>query len=77
MLKRILIVFIMTMISCTGLDGEALKQVAGAAIGERTAAVQARINEGKGKAGVTRASLRTPIRPSQGRSPVTTGMWGR
>jgi hypothetical protein len=38
------------MISCTGLGGEALKQVAGAAIGERTAGIQARINAGKGEA---------------------------
>jgi len=51
MLKRSLIVlFTMMMISCTGLGGEALKQVAGAAIGERTAAIEARINAGKGEA---------------------------
>jgi len=51
MLKRSLIVLsTMMMISCTGLGGEALKQVAGAAIGERTAGIQARINAGKGEA---------------------------
>ncbi len=51
MLKRSLIVlFTMMMISCTGLGGEALKQVAGAAIGERKAAIEARINAGKGEA---------------------------
>ena len=51
MLKRSLIVLSTTMmISCTGLGGEALKQVAGAAIGERTAGIQARINAGKGEA---------------------------
>jgi hypothetical protein len=32
------------------LGGEALKQVAGAAIGERRAAIEARINAGKGEA---------------------------
>ena len=52
MLKRSLIVLCtLMMISCTGLGGEALKQVAGAAIGERTAGIQARINAGKGEAG--------------------------
>ena len=51
MLNRSLIVLCtLTMISCTGLGGEALKQVAGAAIGERTAGIQARINAGKGEA---------------------------
>jgi len=51
MLKRSLIVlFTMMMISCTGLGGEALKQVAGAAIGERRAAIEARVNAGKGEA---------------------------
>jgi hypothetical protein len=40
----------MMMISCTGLGGEALKQVAGAAIGERRAGIEARINAGKGEA---------------------------
>lgn len=51
MLKRSLIVLsTMMMISCTGLGGEALKQVAGAAIGERRAAIEARINAGKGEA---------------------------
>ena len=51
MLKRSLIVLCtLMMISCTGLGGEALKQVAGAAIGERTAGIQARINAGKGEA---------------------------
>ena len=51
MLKRSLIVLCtVTMISCTSLGGEALKQVAGAAIGERTAGIQARINAGKGEA---------------------------
>ena len=51
MLKRGLIVlFTIMMISCTGLDGEALKQAAGAAIGERRAAIEARINAGKGEA---------------------------
>jgi hypothetical protein len=40
----------MMMISCTGLGGEALKQVAGAAIGERRAAIEARVNAGKGEA---------------------------
>ena len=51
MLKRSLIVLSTTMmISCTGLGGEALKQVAGAAIEERTAGIQARINAGKGEA---------------------------
>lgn len=51
MLKRSLIVLsAMMMISCTGLGGEALKQVAGAAIGERTAGIEARINAGKGEA---------------------------
>ena len=51
MLKRSLIVlFTMMMISCTGLGGEALKQVAGAAIGERRAGIEARINAGKGEA---------------------------
>jgi len=51
MLKRSLIVLsTMMMISCTGLGGEALKQVAGAAIEERTAGIQARINAGKGEA---------------------------
>jgi len=51
MLKRSLIVLSTTMmISCTGLGGEALKQVAGAAIGERRAAIEARVNAGKGEA---------------------------
>ena len=51
MLKRSLIVLsTMMMISCTGLGGEALKQVAGAAIGERRAAIEARVNAGKGEA---------------------------
>ncbi len=51
MLKRSLIVLCtMMMISCTGLGGEALKQVAGAAIGERRAGIEARINAGKGEA---------------------------
>ena len=51
MLKRSLIVLCtLMMISCTGLGGEALKQVAGAAIEERTAGIQARINAGKGEA---------------------------
>lgn len=51
MLKLSLIVLsTMMMISCTGLGGEALKQVAGAAIGERRAAIEARINAGKGEA---------------------------
>lgn len=51
MLKRSLIVLCtMMMISCTGLGGEALKQVAGAAIGERRAAIEARVNAGKGEA---------------------------
>jgi len=51
MLKRSLIVLsTMVLISCTGLGGEALKQVAGAAIGERKAAIEARINAGKGEA---------------------------
>ena len=51
MLKRSLIVLsTVTMISCTSLGGEALKQVAGAARGERRAAIEARINAGKGEA---------------------------
>ena len=51
MLKRSLIVLCtVTMISCTSLGGEALKQVAGAAIGERRAAIEARVNAGKGEA---------------------------
>ena len=51
MLKRSLIVLCtLMMISCTGLGGEALKQVAGAAIGERRAAIEARVNAGKGEA---------------------------
>lgn len=51
MLKRSLIVLsTMMMISCTGLGGEALKQVAGAAIGERRASIEARVNAGKGEA---------------------------
>jgi len=52
MLKRISIGLLFTILlsSCTGLGGEALKQVAGAAIGERRAAIEARINAGKGEA---------------------------
>lgn len=51
MRKLILIVcFIITSSGCTGLGGEALKQVAGAAIGERRAGIEARINAGKGEA---------------------------
>ena len=52
MLRRIsIVILLLTLLSsCAGVGGEALRQVAGAAIGERTAGIQARINAGKGEA---------------------------
>ena len=52
MLRRISIgaLLLILLSSCTSLGGEALRQVAGAAIGERRAGIEARINAGKGEA---------------------------
>ena len=52
MLRRISIgaLLLILLSSCTSFGGEALRQVAGAAIGERRAGIEARINAGKGEA---------------------------